>query len=470
MKRSSNRGCLFYGGGFFVGLPLLLLAIGLLVITGQERASKRKLIERIDKIVAQGLPVDDSTMLSFTNSLTSKEDTKEWLAVLGELTSDGYVKSAKGIPLLDPLAEEERVVPAPGQAWGYEKVTRDFISNWNDLRSKVLKLSLKQLEPGAKPVRFITEFNAVNTLLPQTQNVRSAAQLLQLNGRVEVYDRNSPKTRLSIEALLGCSRTIAGEPILVSQLVQSSIEGMGIDVLRTAVENDVLNEKDLLVLLPRILDGINIRPQWKFSLQGERALMLPAFRHPELLQRSDAIRWLPGRSADALHYLDFMDQILAVPDGDFDEFKSELLKLEQNFHRDFDGNMLQKYDSVMTMAAIPAAASIGDAFIRDAMQRRLAAVCIGVRLYEKRVGKMPASLDDLKSLELGKLSLEAGVLLPLGKKPFGYRVEDSHTSVWGFDSSQDSSTPAEPPGTDDGSYEAQRNRLWLWALEHKKKE
>ena len=53
MKQRSHRGCVLYGIGFFVGMPLLLVVIGLLVIAGRERASRRMLNKRLDKIVAQ---------------------------------------------------------------------------------------------------------------------------------------------------------------------------------------------------------------------------------------------------------------------------------------------------------------------------------------------------------------------------------------------------------------------------------
>jgi hypothetical protein len=463
MRPRSSRGCLFYGLGFFFGIPILLAIVGFLVIAGRERAAKRKLDARVQKIAAQGLPVDNETMLNFANSLTSKEDTKDWLAVLGELTSEGFSKSTDGVPIFDPKATDELIVPAPGQIWLDEKVTRDFLAKWNSLFGKVSRLSMKQLEPGTKPVRFLKEFDSLNTLLPQTQNMRTAARLLLLNGQVAVFDRNSAKTRMNIEALLGCSRTVSGEPLLVSQLVCVSIEGMGVGLLRSALEQDVLSEKDLMALLPRMLDGIDIRTEWKLAIQGERAMILPLFEHPELINAN--LRWLPGRYTDTLHFLDLMDQVLAVPDADFDEFHAGLEKVEQDFRRNFEGNLIQRFDSVVTSLTTPAVTSMGGAFIRDAMQRRMAAIAISIRLYEKRNGRMPASLEDLKSLELGELKLDPAALQPLGGKPFGYKVEDKQALLWGFDPKQAPSTPAEPPSTADGSPNSVVNKRWTWTLE-----
>jgi hypothetical protein len=390
--------------------------------------------------------------------------------VLGELTGEAFAKSTHGIPLFDANAAEELVVPSPGITWTEEQATRDFLAKWSELHSSVSRLSLKQLEPASKPVRFLTEFDSINTLLPQTQNMRSAARLLMLNGQVAIYDRNSAKTKLHIEALIGCSRTISGEPILVSQLVHIAIDSMGISLLRTAIEHDVLDEKDLVGLLPRILDGINIKPQWKLAMQGERAMMLPLFQHPELATDLKGVRWLPGRSVDTLHYVDFIDQILAVPDSDFDQFKTGLDKVEQDLKRKLGGSLFQKFDTILTGMMTPAVSAAGSAFIRDAVQRRMAALCIGIRVFEKRNGRMPTSLDDLKSLELGELRLEPASLLPPGGKPFGYRVEENKAVFWGFELSQASDTPSEPPPTADGVPNADINKRWIWTLEAKKAE
>ena len=468
MKPRSSRGCLLYGVGFFFGIPLLLLLVGFLIIAGRERSSKRKVVQHIEKIVAQRLPVDNQSMLSFTNSLTSKEDTKEWIAVLGELTSEEFGKSVTGVQHFDPAATEEMDVPEPGKAWANEKVTRDFLDKWSDLRGRISRLSMKQLEPGSKPVRFITNFDSINTLLPHTQNMRSAARMLMLNGQVAVIDRNSARTRMSIEALFGCSRTVAGEPILVSQLVRVAIEGMGVGLLRSALKHDVLSEKDLIALLPRILEGINVSPQWKIAMQGERGLILPLFENPELID--DVFRWLPGRSTDTLHFLDLMEQVLSVPDGDFDQFRAGLEKIEQEFRLKNDGPLIQKFDSAITSMTTPAVSAAGSAYIREATQQRMAAIAIGIRLYEKRNGKMPASLDDLKSLELGELQLDPAALLPPGGKPFGYRVEENQVLLWGFDFNQGSSTPVEPPSVADGASNAAMNELWIWTLEKQKAE
>ncbi len=502
MKRRSSYGCLFYGVAIFVALPIFVCLVAFLLIAGRERSAKQKLNAQLEKLVAQGLPIDDATLLTFTNSLTSPEDTKEWISVLALLTSDDFAKTTRGVPMFDTEAAEPLEVPAPdtpalvkpdldkpdldkpdldkpdldkpdlGQTdletptvlWAQEQATREFLAKWSELRGRVTRLSLKQLQPGAKPVRFLTEFKSINTLLPQTQNMRSAARMLMLNGQVAVYDRNSATARLSIESLFGCSRTVSGEPILVSQLVCSSIESMGVSLLRSALEHDVLSEKDLLLLLPRVLDGIHVRGQWKLAMQGERAMMLPVFADPELVG-DVGIKRLTGTSPDALYYLDVLEKVLAVPDKDFDEFLAGLDQVEFGLRRKMGGNLIERYDSIVTNLTMPAVKAAGSAYVRDAVQRRLAAICIGVRLYEKRLGKAPSSLDELKKLELGTSSLDPDVLRPPGGKRFGYKVEESKVLVWGFDFNNVSSTPDVPPEVGGDLMQPMDQMHWLWTLD-----
>ncbi len=182
MKRRSSYGCLFLWSRDFCCVTDFRLLGCFLLIDGRERSAKQKLNAQLEKLVAQGLPIDDATLLTFTNSLTSQEDTKEWISVLALLTSDDFAKTTRGVPMFDTEAAEPLEVPAPdtpalvnrwirpiwisprsGQT-RFEKLLQyfgrksrqpvSFFAKWSELRGRVTRLSLKQLQPGAKPVRF----------------------------------------------------------------------------------------------------------------------------------------------------------------------------------------------------------------------------------------------------------------------------------------------------------------------------
>ena len=91
---------------------------------------------------------------------------------------------------------------------------------------------------------------------------------------------------------------------------------------------------------------------------------------------------------------------------------------------------------------------------------RLAALCCGVRRFQHDNAAWPESLADLQ-----QYGLDANQLMPAGKKPFGYRVEEGQALMWGFDLHNNDSVPAEPPVTDEGVAFASQNELWIWPLE-----
>ena len=92
-----GRSCLFYGMILAVGMPLLLIALFVLVFLGRERSARRELKERVSRIEAQGLPVDNATMQTYFSKLTSDENTEAWLEIIAEATSDEFNSSFKGM-------------------------------------------------------------------------------------------------------------------------------------------------------------------------------------------------------------------------------------------------------------------------------------------------------------------------------------------------------------------------------------
>ncbi len=453
-SKNTHRGCLTYGILFFIGLPFLLLAIGAALWVGRESSARNQLNQQIDRLRGEGLPVDNASTQAYYEARTSAEDTAAWLAVLAELTSDPFSQSAAGVPIFD--GEVEAGVPGPGESWAEEQTTRDFLNRWQSLHARTMRLAT-----DAGPVRFPIDFDSVNTLLPNAQNVRQAARLLSLRGQVAIYDRDSRMVRRSVESLLGCSNVCSGEPFLVSQLITFAIDGMALEVLQQAIRHDVLDDDDLKALLPKLLASTNIGNQWKHAMIGERAMMLPVFDDPSLAG-DHGVSTLPGRSRDALVYLNYMSRVSAIPTEDIDEFRSEIAEQESELSNLLQGGMLQRYDTILTGLLTPSLAAAGDVFAKQATLHRLAALAIAVRLYEHEHGGWPQSLEDLAEYPL--INLER--LVPPGGKPFGYRVDDSGATIWGFNLREETSTPAEPPPTGVDVPSSDTNQPWVWELKN----
>lgn len=476
-NKKRGRSCLFYGLLLIVGMPLLLIALFVLIVLGRERSARRELNVRLDRIKAQGLPVDNASMQTYFNKLTSDEYTEAWLEAIAEATSDEFNDSCEGVPRFDasidgeiPASKAEASHRLEGDAgdsdepWPEEGATRRFLARWNGLGNRVQRLALAQLADGAKPVRFPLEFDSINTLLTNTQHMRQLARLLYARGMVAVFDRESTNARQNIAALIGCSKVLEGEPILVSQLVSIALDGMAMDVLKSALEYDVLESDDLAILLELVLERKDISKGWELAMNGERAMMLPIFDNPTMVtpQSTPAI---PFRSRDALNYLDVSDSVLAVATEDLDEFRTELAKIEANLQLLVSGGWIQRMDSIVTGMLAPAIAPAGDAYVRNAMQHRIAVLGIGIRLFEEREGSFPDSLQILEEHRFGDYVIEETQLMPPGKKPFGYLVDSEGALLWGFDLQHEQSTPDQPPVAELGEPYFEQKKYWKWRLQ-----
>jgi hypothetical protein len=154
-----------------------------------------------------------------------------------------------------------------------------------------------------------------------------------------------------------------------------------------------------------------------------------------------------------------MDRALAAPADDIDEFRRQLADHDAKMSQLAQSDWLTRFDTLLTQTMGLALARAGDAFVRKAVQRRMAALAIGMRLYEDRHGCFPQKLD-----ELAEIPLDVTQLVPPGDRPFGYRVVDGEAVLWGFDLNAASAVPAEPPTADDETVDAESRSFWMWEL------
>ena len=449
-EKASKRSCLVLSILIFVVLPLSVVILGLVLWYGRESSAKSRLKARIANITKKGYPVDDASVDTYYKDRTDSANTEAWLAVLNTMRSQDFTESTNGVALLG--AGVEASVPIlREEEWEEEEDSLAFLEKWKSLHSEVLRLSI-----DAKPVRFPIVFDSFATLLQQTQEMRQAARLLLLRGRVGLRARDSAVVRDAIDGMLGVSRVNAGEPILVSQLVSIAIDSMALELLKDSLNVDALSEGDLQSLLPKILASINIGKEWEMVIAGERGLALPVFADPTKA-RALGVPSVPGRTHDALFYVELIDSVLELPTNSLKEFKSKLKDVEGQMTTKAQASLISQFDSILTLQTTPAFSAAGDAFIRRALQHRMAALAIGLRLYEDRHGKLPNSLEELSDPPMDVNSLRLTKDLS-----FGYRLEGTGAKMWGG-SYQDAFTiHLEPPVMVVGEPETTGNEIWLW--------
>ncbi len=453
-EKASKRSCLVLSILLFVVLPFSIITLLLLLWYGRESSGRSQMRARIASITKQGYPVDDASVDKYYKDRTDSANTEAWLAVLNTMTSQDFKASASAVPILGTEAE---VPILPEEEWNEEEVSLAFLEKWKSLHSEVLRLSI-----DAKPVRFPIVFDSFETLLQQTQEMRQAARLVQLRGRVGLRAKDSAVVRDAIDGLLGISRVNAGEPILVSQLVSIAIDGMAIGLLKDSLKVDVFSEADLQSLLPMVMATINIGREWEMVVAGERAIALPVFVDPKKA-RTLGVTSFPGRSRDALFYLDLIQGVIELPTNDLKEFKTKLKDAQAKVTEKANANWITRFDSILTLQTTPAFAAAGDAFIRRALQHRMAALAIGLRLYEDRHGKFPTSLKDLTDLPM-----DVKPLALTKEMSFGFQLEGNNAKLWGGSFQDAFSIPVEPPEIVVGEPDTTMKELWLWEFQVKK--
>lgn len=455
----SRKGCWLYLLGIVFGMPILLIGLVLLIFGWRDATAGNRLQQRLDAIRSEDLPVDDASMQTYYNSLTTTKQTADWLAVLEELQSQEFRESIAGVPVFDGQIESDSQFVAAGESWQYEAATRKFLDRWSGLYRKAIQLSI-----DAEPTRWPIEFDSFNTNLQNTQEMRSVARLMYLDGHLALYDRDSGGVRRDVLALSRLPRVLEGEPFLVSQLVAVAIGSMGVELFREGIEQGVLDTGDIARLLREYEAKTTAGTVWKRSIIGERGMAMPVFSDPSRLGNSSAMAWF--RNNDANSALDIYERAIEASAEDPEELLTNTQALDTWMEEQFGSmNLLERFDNALSQMLTPAMAAGGRAFARTVVQHRLAIVAGGVRMFEQETGKFPEDLS-----ELSKYGIDPSQLQPPGGKPFGYRVEDGEAVVWGFPITVGdvSSTPEEPPSLAPGERNRAINELWVWRLEPSK--
>ena len=262
-----------------------------------------------------------------------------------------------------------------------------------------------------------------------------------------------------IEGQLDLSQITDGDPVIISHLVAMAVDGMALGVLKDAIKQDVLNESDLQALLPRVLARITIGKEWETAIAGERALTFPIFTDSKKASAGRVTMIVPNKR-DTLLFIDFTQELLEAPKGDLSEFNAALDRINQQLTNRIRTNWMNALDSMVTMQTVPSFQATGNAFVRRALQHRIAALAIGVRLFEDSHSRLPSSLKELSDLpmDIKQLSLSKD-------RTFGYCLEGGDAKLWGGTWIDAFAIPDEPADVDSNEdNDVSGLRFWRWEI------
>lgn len=420
---------------------------------GRQAIANRRFQEKKAELVSRQLPVDDASLEVYREQMMSKEKSEQWVQILETVESEPFNQSAAHLPIVGVPEDEQPFVP--GQPWAHAEEVAEFLEQWGQLRKDIHEVTEK-----TESIWTYTEFESFSTLLPYIQATRSVSRLLSLEHLDAVRRDDSEQAFHSLLGLIGVSRSIEKEPMVVSQLVHLATLGVALQQLKLSLEADMLDDQQLQTILDQLQQIPPYGDRYRWAVHGERAMALPAFENPSSLDESLPVTG--ARPIDALAALEVYAGMEAVDTDSLESFVAGTMGVEDSFtERQEQAGPLRKLDTILTNLVVPALGAVGKAYARLEMEMRIAKTAIGLRLYEHRFDRWPESLD-----ELTQLDTDLGLLQPLGPKPFGFRVADGDAVLWGFDIHSGATQVPDEPIDLDTLDESQREsyEYWLWRL------
>lgn len=392
---------------FCIVLPLFVLTIAALIWLGREYAGQRQVIARIASLKKQGVPTDDASLSAIYLASTDATQTQPWLELFQQMATTEFIESSRGLPY---LSIDQKVPISPMTEWNEEKTTLDFLEKWKTLFSEILALSIY-----ATPVQFPIVFDSITTLLPHNQQLRQCANFLVLSGNVALRQRNSASVQDAIAGLIGLSHVNAGDPFAVSHLGANSIDYMVISLLKDAIECDAISEPHLSNLLPKVLANVDIGKEWQVAAEGERAVFLPIFFDAKRYKTFQSGH-VKATARDTLHFIDCTQKYNDAPRDNLLAFHSQINEVDREIANLANGNWIEQRDSILTREAAMMYGSVGNAMVNRAIRHRMAAVSIGIRLFEDRNSHLPRTLNELSEVGIDLKKMGQPIPLRLGIK------------------------------------------------------
>jgi hypothetical protein len=456
-QRSGTKGCLWTVGILF--LVVLLVFSSLLSWWAIQEGRDRKLVESASaELRNRGAPVDRESLEAIYESKTDPTDAPAWNRIFGELQSAEFQEWSQGVEVFDNKAQGAGWTET---AWTGEAAERNLVAKTEDLRRRIRELVRK---PNA--VRFINEFDGFMTVLSHAQQQRSVQRLIATEFQVAFADRDSAACREAIQTALGVAHLSRGDPFLVSHLIIVACHGVAMTDIQRAIEYDVLNEQDLEAVWEMIAnDELSIQ-RLPWMIQGERALGLSVIEDPTKINgfldssSQGYMKWVGPSNRDILNLLTFYEDFENLDVSDIDIWQIEASRLSNSIEtRVRKAGLLELRHWLVTSSILPSGSALVEALVRDVVLERFTRLALAMRLYEKRHGQFPDTLEALNEVGFDPKNSK-----PWGGKPFGYRLEDGVAILWGTPPRVGPHTSDEPPQLDDTSADFSIQRMFYRRL------
>jgi hypothetical protein len=263
--------------------------------------------------------------------------------------------------------------------------------------------AIRHIPDGGFPLTFAEPVWMI-TLMPDIQNTRWVAYLLDVHALIAAHDRKGDEAIESVHACLAVSRGIGDEPTLISQLVRMAEASIAVhstervlglceasDVKLAELQAVCVAEAEVPRMLygllgeragfQRVLENIDAGAVNLNTLQGSRGTVL------ERVGSIPIRATIPEQHETGLRMFNQMVEAAKKPhgaarDAEMAVFEAEFLKLP-------------RYRNLVLGLLLPATTKVNAADTRTTAQLRCASVALACERYRLKHKMYPASLADL---------------------------------------------------------------------------
>ena len=332
--------------------------------------------------------------------------------------------------------------------------------------------SLPKYSSGGFPLTF-NEPNPLDTLLPNTQEMRRVASLLELNALLAAHDGKGNDSLDSGLAALAVARGVCDEPGTIPMLVRMAVTSIAVKMTERTLAWTTADDGTLARVQLALAAEADV-PRLKYAIRGDRAAMYRMMENldagrltvsqiaitpggPTMLERAGTILLRATLPEQQARLLELMNQGVAAADRPSHEraevFGDIEVWVKQAMARD-------RYQYLMVVLLLPAYSKMNEAETRVIAQVRCASVSLACKRYRLKSGAFPAKLADLPKNLLSDVPAD-----PYTGKPLVYKLTDEGAVVYvcGADRTDDGGNlkPGSEPGFDIG--------FQLFTPEHRRK-
>lgn len=303
-----------------------------------------------------------------------------------------------------------------GAQWKSQALVDDYLHEAQPLLELIY-----EAEKYPTPVWQPMDFRGFGTLLPELQDSRQIARLLQLDFEHAILGSDRERAMRDLQAMQTTADAFDWNLFMVGELINAALRGMRYMAIQRSLYADVWTKEDLARLIVEAQQPLPLAQSWQRSLESEKAMAVAYMQGPMFSPTNRLL--LLGRYAE-------MEALAGSNPGEFAIGAGTLEHQWEERHAD----ELSKFWLGNLQPAIRAYAVTFD---RTERSRRLVLTSLAVKLFQMTNERWPTDLQELTQVGLQS---EDWTLPGIG--PLGYAIQDEGQTacVWGANETNPNAT------------------------------